>query len=317
MKQTLLALLLLASALMADAQTPVVPNATPEAKALLHFLYEVKGRFVLAGQHGISETEYIHELTGSYPAIKGHDLIHEQRNEREILSAIDWWQRGGIPTVMWHWGAPGKGPGYENSKKQIDIDRCFEEGTVEHQAMWDDLKRIADWLTRLRDAHVPVLWRPMHECDGNWFWYGKGSGEQFCRVWRTMFDYFSKERGLNNLIWVLCHCGEPKADFDPGREYYDLAGADSYNTERTRREMYESVKAIHGDDMPIPYHECGTIPDPDQCHAVGADWSWWMLWSGEHCKKHDPAMIKEVYANPRVITLDRLPRIYSPSANQE
>lgn len=46
-----------------------------------------------------------------------------------------------------------------------------------------------------------------------------------------------KKRKLNNLIWVLCHCDQPKADFNPGEEYNDLAGADSYNTERTRKEI--------------------------------------------------------------------------------
>lgn len=308
-KKILYALLLVFTISLANAQTPVVPNASPEARALLNFLYDVKGKYVLAGQHGIDETEYIYSLTGRYPAIKGFDLIHEPRNVREVDSAIAWWRHGGIPTIMWHWGAPSMGPGYENSKKQIDIDRCFIDGTPENHAMWDDLKRIADWLTKLRDANVPVLWRPMHECDGDWFWYGKGTGAQYCKLWRTMFQYFSEERGLNNLIWVLCHCGQPKADFDPGKDYYDLAGADSYNQERTRKEMYESVTKIHGNQTPIPYHECGTIPDPDLCHKVGADWSWWMLWSGDHCKNHDKQIIKDVYANNRVMTLDRLPRI--------
>lgn len=309
MKKIIFTSLLSLIAMIVVAQTPVTPNASPEAKALLAFLYDVKGKVFLAGQHGIEETEYIHELTGLYPAIKGFDLIHEQRNRTQVLSAIEWWKKGGIPTVMWHWGAPSQGPGYENSKKQIDINRCFEEGTEENRAMWEDLKRIADWLTFLRDANVPVLWRPMHECDGNWFWYGKETGEQYCRLWRTMFDYFTKERELNNLIWVLCHCGQPKADFNPGEEYYDLAGADSYNTERTRKEMYDNVVKIHGNVRPIPYHECGTIPDPDLCKSVGVDWSWWKLWSGEHCKNHDQKMIRQVYANPLVMTLDKLPRI--------
>lgn len=210
---------------------------------------------------------------------------------------------------MWHWGAPGKGPGYENSKKGIDIDRCFEEGTVEYEAMWDDLKRIADWLTVLRDAHVPVLWRPMHECDGNWFWYGKGTGEQFTRLWRTMFDYFAKERQLNNLIWVLCHSGQPAAEFDPGEAYYDLAGTDSYSQEPVRKDMYERVKQIHGAERPIPYHECGTIPDPDLCAAQGVNWSWWMLWSREYVTGYDKEMLKKVYSHDNVLTLDELPPI--------
>ena len=47
--------------------------------------------------------------------------------------------------------------------------------------MWKDLGRIADHLTELRDANVPILWRPMHEFDGGWFWYGKGGSERFIR----------------------------------------------------------------------------------------------------------------------------------------
>ena len=81
---------------------------------------------------------------------------------------------------MWHWGAPTKGEGYNESMMEIDIDRCFEEGTEEHAAMWQDLDRIADHLTTLRDADVPVLWRPMHEFDGEWFWWGKGAAGGSC-----------------------------------------------------------------------------------------------------------------------------------------
>lgn len=292
-------------------QRPVTPDPSDEACALLAYLYDVQGNLVLAGQHGAQETVYVHECTGRYPALLGQDLIHESRNSQVIDNAIRWWKAGGIPTLMWHWGAPGKGPGYENSKKEIDIERCFQEGTPEYNALWDDFKRIADHLTVLRDAGVPVLWRPMHECDGNWFWYGKGTGEQFCRVWRLMFDYFAKERHLNNLIWVLCHSGEPKAEFNPGEGYYDIAGADSYNTERIREEMYRKVRAIHGEGIPVPYHECGTIPDPDLCAAAGVDWSWWMLWSGEHAKAHDRDELRRLYAHDKVVTLDELPDIMS------
>lgn len=304
-----LAFIFSSQCLVANTPRPVTRDASPQARALLTFLYSIKGEKVLAGQHGIDETEYVRQLTGRYPAIKGFDLINDERNDREIQSAIDWWRHGGIPTIMWHWGAPGKGEGYENSQKEIDIDRCFVDGTAENIAMWADLKRIADYLTVLRDAGVPVLWRPLHECDGTWFWYGKGTSRQFCRLWRTMYDYFANERGLNNLIWVLGHTGTPLASFDPGEGYYDIAGADSYGTDRAMKPMYDRVKRIHGDVRPIAYHECGTIPDPDLCAEMGADWSWWMLWSGKHAHAHDKEELKRIYAHPRVLTLDELPAI--------
>jgi Glycosyl hydrolase family 26 len=296
----------------AAAATPVTPNASPEARALLNYIDAMHGKKTLSGQMcvpwGIDELKTIEQITGKLPAIRGYDYIHEQSNQREDELAIAWWKAGGISTAMWHWGAPTKGEGYQQSKMTIDIDRCFQEGTAEHAAMWQDLERIADHLATLRDAHVPVLWRPMHECDGGWFWYSQGGSERFVRLWRTMFDYFAKERKLNNLIWVLCHSGEPNADWDPGKEYYDLAGADSYGR-GSQASLYNRVKAIHGDAIPIPYHECGTVPDPDACHDEGVSWSWWMLWHTRHVTRHNPVALKAAYQHELVITRDELPNI--------
>lgn len=168
------------------AKTPKLsnPKASKEAKQLYKTLLKYhREKKTLSGQMwvpwGIDEIEYVHNTTGKYPAVRGHDLIHDRSNQREIDLLIEWYRRGGIPTLMWHWGAPTKGEGYEQSKMTIDVAQCFVEGSPENKAMWTDLKRVADWLTLLRDAKVPVLWRPMHEFDGKWFWYGKGGGELF------------------------------------------------------------------------------------------------------------------------------------------
>ena len=101
------------------------------------------------------------------------DFIDQKDNENEVKYAIEWWKAGGIPTIMWHWGAPGIGEGYENSKKPIDIDKCFQEGTTEYKSFWLELKNKADLLEKTRDANVPIIWRPYHELNGNWFWWGK------------------------------------------------------------------------------------------------------------------------------------------------
>jgi hypothetical protein len=295
-----------------SAANPVTPDASPEARALLNYIHAMYGKKTLSGQMwvpwGGDDIQTVKRITGKLPAIRGQDYLHERDNDRETELAIQWWNSGGIPTIMWHWGAPTKGEGYRQSKMTIDFDRCFEPGSAEHAAMRKDLERIADQLTKLRDAHVPVLWRPMHEFDGEWFWYGKGGGERFIRLWRTMFDYFAKERKLNNLVWVLCHSGKPKADWNPGKEYYDLAGPDSYGR-GIQASVFSATKRIHGDAMPIVFHECGVIPDPDECFEQGVTWSWWMLWHTRHLSRHNREALIRAYNHDRVITRDELPRI--------
>ncbi len=286
------------------------PNASKEARAMYAKLMKLhaEGK-ILSGQMwapwGIDEIEYVHEVTGKYPAVRGHDLIHERSNRREVELLTEWYRRGGIPTLMWHWGAPTKGEGYEQSKMTIDIAKCFVEGTPEYNDFWADLKRIAGWLTVLRDEKVPVLWRPMHEFDGKWFWYGKGGGELFVRLWTTMYDYFTKECKLDNLIWVLSHSGEIDASYNPGKEYFDIAGPDTYSKEAQGR-LYNVIEKMYGKETMIPLHECGTLPDPDECVKNNTMWLWWMLWHTGHAEKHNKKDMKRIYNHPVVITLDEL-----------
>jgi len=291
------------------------PDASPEAVALYKFLQDMMGKKILSGQMwapwGIDEEKTILEITWKLPAIKGVDFIHEKDNEAEIQRAREYWERGGIPTIMWHWGAPSVGEGYPNSKEEIDTEKCFVEGTPEYEAFWKELKIKAGHLEKLRDANVPIIWRPFHELNGHWFWWGKKGPDVFIRLWRTMHDYFTKERKLNNLIWVLCYMDRPDAAWNPGEEYWDIAGADTYHGGKTPHlEMYNKVKEIVGDDgAPICYHECGIPPDPDETLKAGAHWSWWMLWHTSFVTRAGKEYLNKVYHHEEVITLDEVPDI--------
>jgi beta-mannanase len=107
------------------------------------------------------------------------------------------------------------------------------------------LKVKADLLTQLRDANVPVLCRPYHELNGNWFWWGKQGPDKFKKLWITMYNYFVKEQGLNNIILVLCYTGQPDGNWYPGDEYMDIAGADTYvKNDEPQVKIYHEVKAI-------------------------------------------------------------------------
>lgn len=290
------------------------PKASKEAKALYAYLQAMYGKKILSGQMwtgwGIDELQYIKDVTGKQPAIRGMDFIHERDNEQEVQRAIDWWKSGGIPTIMWHMGAPSIGEGYENSKKAIDIDKVFEKGTAEHKVFWEELKTKGDLLEKTKKANVPVLWRPFHELNGDWFWWGKQGPEKFKRLWITMYDYYTKERKLDNLIWVLCFTGNPDSAWYPGNKYIDIAGADTYSKSNDpQTPMYTKVKNIVGTRVPITYHECGIPPDPEKCLKENVMWSWWMEWHTSHLKNLDKEYLKYIYSHELVITKDELPDI--------
>jgi hypothetical protein len=288
-------------------------KASKEAKALYNYLQDMRGKKMLAGQMvlfgNVEELEYIQATTGKLPAIRGMDFIDSSRNENEVKYAEGWWKKGGIPTIMWHWGAPAMGNGYINSKKTINIDKCFEKGTPEYKAFWKELDEKAELLKKLERAHVPILWRPFHEMNGNWFWWSKAGPKQFKRLWITMYDYYVHKKKINNLIWVLGYANHPDSAWYPGRDYVDIAGADDYSYGGTHLQMYKKAEAIAGSAMPIPFHECPTPPDPAQSFADGATWSWFMVWHSSFLKKIDPKYLNSVYNSDLVITLDKVPDI--------
>jgi mannan endo-1,4-beta-mannosidase len=296
------------------------PGASAEAQALYRYLCEIWGQKTLTGQqestwHGGPryELDYIQRVSGKQPAILGLDYIDPADRGAVNRRAIHWWRSGGIVTLCWHWGNPLVGPGYENSKIAFDVAAALTDGTAENRAMMRDLDQIAGYLAALQRARVPVIWRPFHEFTGTWFWWGQCGPDLFQRLWIKMHDHFTRERGLHNLIWILGYSGEPSAAYYPGRVYTDLIGADIYVKDHgAQKPLYDAVRAISGDAMPIALHECGPIPDPALVRETGADWLYFMVWHSDFI--HDgvtnpPSVIKAAYDDPRYVTKDELPRL--------
>lgn len=296
------------------------PKASREAVRLYRYLWSIYGKRTLTGQQESTwtargpraELNFLQETTGKLPAILGLDYIDPKDYAGVNARALRWYRdEGGIPTICWHWGAPDKGTGYENSKQRFDVRAALQAGTPEHAAMTRDLTTIADLLTELRDARVPVLWRPFHEFTGTWFWWGQWGSEGFKQLWRTMYRYFVDERGLDNLIWVLGFTDNPQAEYYPGRSFVDVAGADTYvDHHGDLSTMFAKVKAVVGDTVPICLHENGPIPDPALL-GPQADWLWFMTWHTrwlEDGVQNTAATLKAAYTSDRYITKDELPR---------
>ena len=120
------------------------------------------------------------------------------------------------------------------------------------------LAKIAGYLRLLHDANIPVIWRPLHEAAGGWFWWGKNA-DSFKKLWVEMFDYFETQ-GLNNLIWVWTS-ETNDTDWYPGDEYVDIIGRDLYGNDAADcASQYQTLINDFGNKMitlsPIPLSAC-------------------------------------------------------------
>ena len=250
------------------------------------------------------ECEWIRAVTGELPAIRGLDFIHDDY-DGVVERARRWNDRGGIVTICWHTGLEGST--YPASKDENpDWKKMFTSGTVENGLLYSRWDRAASALEKLQAADIPVLWRPFHEFDGQWFWWGKAGAEAFRTLWRMMYDHFEKVHGLKNLIWVLGYSGEIKQGWELDPDLFSAVGSDTYNGETAHGQAYQRLKQMYPGKL-LCFHECGLIPPLDAFFDEGCPWSWIMPWHGNYLMNNHPARIMEAYHDERMIPLSRLP----------
>jgi mannan endo-1,4-beta-mannosidase len=134
-----------------------------------------------------------------------------------------------LVTISAHVPNPANARGGGLRDKGVHLSDLLDARSVTHERWKRELDTLAAGLKELEDADVVVLWRPFHEMNGGWFWWGAQEPDAFIAVWRNMFDYFTKAKQLNNLLWVYSpNHGERTAAYYPGDKYADLVGLDAY-----------------------------------------------------------------------------------------
>lgn len=290
------------------------PNATDEAKKVYDYICSLSGENCLSAQQESTwmgspdyEVNYIFDITGKYPAIRGLDYMSDDFkgvNKR----AIEWWNEGGIVTIMWHTGADFNGEWSHCMNTEVaDWDKTLTEGTAEYEAFVAGMDKAAQALLELQEEGVPVIWRPFHEFDGRWFWWGKGGAENFKKLWQLMYTRYTDHWGLNNLIWVLPYSGNGEA-YDmwyPGDEYCDIIGADSY-AGGVQHGLYEKLTEVSDAGKPYCFHECGTAPTAEELETTPC--TWFMIWHTSHLTDGNSLKdLNALYNHKYVITRDELP----------
>jgi mannan endo-1,4-beta-mannosidase len=303
---------------------PVTPNATQGARDLLERLYDVSGKQILSGQHnqsvhGSDWTEKITGIAGATPVVWGQELGFSAPGtldgidfrQANVEEAIRRHKRGAIITLTWHAVGPDEDEpvvfqgGIIRDLDPASFDELLTPGTEIHTRWLGQVDVIAGLLKQLQDADVPVLWRPYHEMNGGWFWWG-AEPTRYERLWRQLFDRLVNHHGLRNLIWVWSPgCDEegetPIPPYFPGGDVVDALGQDTYSG-KFRREEYDGMVAL-ADGRPIGWGEFGAFPSAQVLDQQPL-WSWFLAWPNNVTEANTPEATRELYADPRVVTLD-------------
>ena len=315
--------------------TPVNKNATKEARAVLEYLESIRGKGLITGQHTLTmaqeELEFIKKETGKLPALCGFELLSYspninwdscneealkelRENEGTLQRAYEWAEMGGLITFTWHWYSPigGVDKAFYSKNTEYDATRVFEEGTEERAAFYHDLDVMAELLQGFADKRIPILWRPFHEAEGDWFWWGVKGMDVARKLYRLMFTDYTEEKHLDNLIWVW---NNPRPEGYVGDEYCDIVTADYYppaHQHTSMKQQLEVLKKVTG-NKPFAIGEIGIIPDIAAVKREQADWLWFMMWSGVFVledKFNTAEAYKTQYNAEYAITLEKLPKLY-------
>ena len=194
-----------------DPTKLVSKQASENTVKLFDYLKSIYGKKHLAGQQYLQSEEVedlvYYRLTGKLPAVRGYDFMGVsscKKTDDQVDRAIKWaTECGGIVTMCWHWYAPNdmndysKGSSFYYKTTGYDHKTCFDlckgvtEGTEEYEFIIREIDMVSAELKRMADLDIPVLWRPLHEANGNWFWWGNHDEkhrEAYKKLWYMIFD---------------------------------------------------------------------------------------------------------------------------------
>lgn len=350
------------------ADTLCDPLATAEAKQLMQYLKAQYGNHILSGQFVSPYEDYaqpqfrdadgkldarltnelavLHSVNGGkYPAILGLDFtgaeFSAQWDDWVTQLALQWHELGGIVTFCWHWLVPQDvtKPCSEWSRWASAIygkdtnfnlrDALADKNSAAYQWLTDSIARVAVQLRVLQDAGVPVLWRPLHEAAGGWFWWGAAGKDAYLELYHLIFDSMTGEHGLHNLIWVW---NGQNPNWYPGDTQADILSDDPYAlgdnlwlypADPGRSLRFKYTRRASGSKM-AAISENDTLPSLDFMWNRNTKWLFFCGWDRERLLLPDPnnqpygllrefsdqynsaADYQRMYHDARVLTLDDL-----------
>lgn len=300
-------------------QPPVSPNASPEARALLHLLYRISCHNTLTGQHNYSnEQEFSTNVAAIYtrktPTIYGTDWGFSAPEDKDsayvrhqnVHELVKQFHAGHVIAICWHEVPPNMDePVTFRGQIQSHIsDQQFDDlltpGSAINKHWLTQVDGIAEYLKELQEAHVPILWRPFHEINGDWFWWNGHRGDATHgtkQLYRMIYDRLVGFHHLTNLLWVWnpdqpARADRQFVDYFPGLETIDVLGFDCYGA--FQQVHYNDLNALSGGKV-MAISETSN-PPVIEIYKTQPKWAYYMRWAGD--KGPSLSMLRSVGAIP-------------------
>ena len=310
---------------------PINPQASSEARKLLKYLYQIQGYKTLSGMHNVLgrmsvSTDRVRALTGEYPAIWGgdfgfadstHDIDNIKYRPLLVAEIKKQHQRGAIIVLSYHQANPAIGepcPFEGGIISKLTDDQWRElltPGAPLHQKWQAQMDLLASYLLQLQAAHIPVIFRPYHEMNGSWFWWGGRPGPTGAvALWNQLYAYYTEHYHLNNLLWAWTpDKPTPGVEaFFPGTAKVDLLGCDIYPRKDSAvvypQRWFATMQRLAA-GKPLGLSEQSALPTPELLRQQ--PFVWFMSWGEMLFNANSPAEINRVYHSKRVVNLDKVP----------
>ncbi len=311
-------------------------NAQDCVKNVMKYLSDITYEKIITGQHtqtmAQEELHHIEKITGKQPALLGFELLSYSPNinyadtDDECMTEVvenygtlkrawEWAEQKGLITFTWHWFSPlgGRSKAFFTENTDFDATKAVIDGTPENIALIADMDVMAGLLRPFCDKQIPILWRPFHEGDGGWFWWGAKGADTVKKLWRIMYDRYTNVHKLNNLIWVW---NSPVPECYPGDDVVDIISRDMYppaHEHTSRGDAYYDLMKITDEPKIALIGETGILPSAKAVIDEKIGWASFMTWSHGFCigeEFNTYEVLREMYNSPYAVTKDTLPVLY-------
>jgi hypothetical protein len=242
----------------------------------------------LARASGVRRSD-VRAVTGSYPAVYGWDVGDIGSSDTVVVNLdsvpfeamktwmVEGYERGGVITVSWHMDNPVTGGSSWDTTSAVSKLLPDSSHHEEFVAMLDRFARFADdletgfWKRLGLGHHVPIIFRPFHEMNGDWFWWGSASPEDYRALWRFTVEYLREEKNLHHLLYAyspdIFQGRHGYLRYYPGDEYVDVLGYDDYHTLPATFADTIRVDTLTVDTLSLSATDTTVLPEP------GTDWT--------------------------------------------